>query len=264
MKRIESLVQSRELPELQALFEKDIIEIEKKIINPRAFRGVKYFTDEEIESDIAEAERLNELFLNEIKTLSFEEQQVKVNGRLIEKLFPDVIERYGWLGENIKMIYTSLYDDYKRKVDSVAQIVDNKNPNHVGFEIDFTSSEKEREEKSAAAFEALRSGWIYKVKYFDSPLTGKLKNLKMPRVIFGVPFNTARDFADLYVEERMGGGSNVLTKKIAKHPLRETFIKYTTNQLQNYAELAQRSSPDYAALHRQTLASFKQVALAKK
>lgn len=242
-------IKSRTLKELQEVLERETTEVERKIINPRSFRGAPGFLDAEIEADVRMMEKLRAEF-TDMSGLSEAELETRVNGSIIERMFPTVIERYHWLGEQAHIIYTSLYDDYVNGVDSVAQITSPEPAQNLGFEIDFTSSEMEMRDKVRKIGGKLEQGAVYKVKYFDSPATGKIKNLELPKVAFGLHFRDVRDFSDLLVEASYRPDDARLNDQIASHPVRKTFLQYTSAQLIQFSDIVRRQgNTAYADQH---------------
>ena len=247
-----------ELFEIGQALAEDIERAEKERIQLEDFRGAKYFTDEEIDRDIA---------FTKIKKSEFEEREansppevkkMRENARIIELFLPMAIKDYDWLGENTNVIQTSTYDDYANGVDSVVQMMEPNETRNLGLEIDFTSSIAEMEDKIKRIGTSIQEGKVARVKYFDSLATGKLKNLKMPKIAFGAPFNEIMDFADAFVEARKNPQSEGLRKAVMDHPLKNKFLEYTANQLQEFGRLAaEAGNIELALLHHNVLETMK-------
>lgn len=228
--------------------------VEKKRIQLEIFRGHKYCPDREIDDDLAFAERKEREYQEKDARAAPEQRRVNANARIIETLLPEVMSQYRWLGQDAEMIYTSRYDDYARGVDAVAQFVSPTETRHLGFEIDFASSAKEMADKILQIAEDLKGKKVHSVKYFDSPTTGRLKNLKMPKVAFGAPFNSIIDFFEplaVSFKEPSNRKARILTEQ---HPLRFMMLRQIKAQLEQFRDIvAKTDNVAYAEAHQRAL-----------
>jgi len=246
-----------ELFEIGQAMAEEIEQAEKERIQLEDFRGAKYFNDEEIDRDIAFTKRKKSEFEEREANSPPEVKKMCENARIIELFLPMAIKDFNWLGENTNVVQTSTYDDYANGVDSVVQMMEPDETRNLGMEIDFTSSLAEMEDKIKKIGSSIQEGNVTRVKYFDSPATGKLKNLKMPKIAFGAPFNEIIDFADAFVEAKKNQ-SKESKKAIENHPLKKKFIEYTANQLQEFGRLAaEAGNIELALLHHNVLETMK-------
>lgn len=263
------------------LFEKqqepssDIIEVGKELgerleqirqsrIRPETFRGTGLFTDEEIDSDLALVERKEEEFRKQSESQIPEQAVIRKNADILEVMLPMVVQDFNWLGENTNLIYTSRYDDIARGIDSVAELIDPTRTQNVGMEIDFTSSEEEMKEKIKRIGSRIESGQISSVKYFDSPQTGKKKEMEMPKIAFGAPMRDMNEFVSVVAEAYLGKRRESAKREIQNHKLKDRFIELTARQLQEFGTLAAGvGNIPNALLHHNVLERFKQRRLIK-
>ena len=248
-----------ELLEIGQALAEEIEHEEEKRIQLEDFRNAQYFQDSgEIDRDLAFIERKKAEFEGRETDSPPEVKKMHENARMIELLLPLAIKEYGWLGENTDVVYTSLYDDYVNGVDSVVQMMEPDETRNLGMEIDFTSSEAEMEDKIKRIGASIQDGKITQVKYFDSLATGKLRNLKMPKIAFGAPMNDIIDFANTFLEARKDPGSEALRKAAANHPLKHKFLKYSAGQLQEFGRIAaEAGNIQLALLHHNVLETMK-------
>jgi methylglyoxal synthase len=253
-----------ELLEIGQALGEDIERVEKQRIQIEAFRGVKHFTDEEIDSDLDFVKRKKALYDKREANDPDEFKKVQEKAHIIELVLPMAIHDYDWLGKNTNIVYTSPYDDIQNRVDSVAQLMEPGETRNLGMEIDFTSSEPEMADKIRRIGAEIEEGKITKVKYFDSPATGKLKNLKMPKIVFGVPMNEATDLADLLVQARKDPKSESVRKAIENHAVKKKFLEYVANQLSEFGRMAaEAGNIPHAVLHHNVLEAMRKRGLIK-
>lgn len=246
--------------ELEPRFE----EIAKLRIKPETFRGVKFFTDEEIDRDLAFVEEAESKFSDMAKSSPEALTKINMNAQVIEMMLPLVMQDYNWLGDDTKMIYTSRYDDIANGIDSVAQLMKPEETWNIGMEIDFTSSESERKDKIRKIADKIAGGHISSVKYFDSPSTGKIKKMKMPKIAFGTSLNEMTDFVEIVSEAYVGKNPDSARAELRKHKMRDKFIELAYQQLKVFGSMAEQAGNEgYARMHSSLVNRFRERKLIK-
>ena len=248
-----------ELLEIGRALAEDIEKEEAARIKLESFRGTEGFSNEEIDRDMRFEKDASEKF-ERIKSTEdpIEMKQIHESARIMELLLPLAIQDYGWLGKNTNRIHVSLYDDFVNGVDSGMQLIEPEETENLGMEIDFTSSEAAMGEKVLKIVKSIQSGKVTVVKYFDSPTTGKLKNVEMPKIAFGAPLNEIIECADAFVEARKNPRSELLRKSIEDHPLKKKFLSYTVNQLREFLAIATKAKNEKSVLlHKKLLEVMK-------
>jgi hypothetical protein len=191
-------------------------------IKLESFRGQKFYDDAEIDRDLERCKNLKEIFESKNASKSEVEREQYERGLVAEYTFRQALAEYGWLAKKIKVIVTSEFDDFVGGIDSVAQIETGPGRfEHLGLAIDFAASMNDVGEKLRRTFDSLDLGFSSSVKYFDSEKTGKLKNLKMPRIIIGAGHESMERLIT-YSSEMMSGQeiSDSVKKEISEDPFR--------------------------------------------
>ena len=250
---------SSEIIEVGKELSEKLEQIRQSRIRPETFRGIGLFADEEIDSDLAFVERKEEEFRKQSEFQPPEQAVIRKNADILEVMLPMVVQDFNWLGKNTNLIYTSRYDDIARGIDSVAQFMEPNEAFNVGMEIDFTSSEEEMKDKIMRIGSRIESGQMSSVKYFDSPQTGKKKEMEMPKIAFGAPMRDMNEFVSVVAEAYLGKKRESAKREIQNHKLKNKFIELTAKQLQEFGTLATKAGHrDNAKLHSDVLERFKQ------
>lgn len=237
----------------------ELDKIRRSRINPETFRGVKFFTDQEIDSDLAHVDAKERGFKERAQFHTPEQRVINDNAEVIEVMMPMIIRDFDWLGANTNIIYTSRYDDIVNGIDSVAQLMEPNESWNIGMEIDFTSSEEEMKDKIKKIETRLQDGKISSVKYFDSPTTGKLKNLKMPKIAFGISGKEMGDFVSIIADAYLSRNKESAQKELRNHRMKSRFIELTTNQLREFSKITtEAGNTTNARLHQGLLERFRQ------
>jgi hypothetical protein len=183
---MEKIPNFNEAEEIKTLAPIEIIKEEaaRERIDPTEFEGL--FTREEIEADMENCVRLSNIFKEDSLQAGPEQLAALERGEAAEYTFRHAIEDYGWLAEKISVTVASLYDDYVRGIDAIAEIPRGTKPSqHLGFAIDFASSADDVGNKLRRTFDSIDLGYTSSVKYFESESLGKQTNFKIPRVVVG-------------------------------------------------------------------------------
>lgn len=205
--------------ELLATLEKE----ESVRINPVDFRGVEGFTDQEIMEDVRRVQEKQRLIAEEQANLPLTDKRIYEDSRLLESVLFSSIKDSQWLGKKTGLFIPSLYDDYFRGVDAIAEFAKERNdPRHIGFSVDFTMSPETLAKKMTQNIMTLSKGFVPSVKYFNSPILGRRKNVWMPKVILGADYASVKRVADAYIEAHAQGGAgekDILAKDPAQFVL---------------------------------------------
>lgn len=237
----------------------ELDQIRQARINPETFKGAQFFNDEEIDADLAYVEEREKYFEEKYRSYTPEQRIIRENAEVIEVMMPMIIRDFDWLGNNTNIIYTSRYDDIANGIDSVAQLMEPKDTWNVGMEIDFTSSEAEMSDKILKIEARIKEGKMSFVKYFDSPTTGKLRNIKMPKVAFGAPAKEINDFVSIVADAYLSKNKQSAQAELRRHKLKDRFIELTVNQLREFGRVAMESgSIENARMHHSILEKLKQ------
>jgi hypothetical protein len=120
---------------------------------------------------------------------------------MAEHLVLKSIEEARWLGKEVRVLLPTIYDDYTSHIDGIAERgTERDNVDHVAISFDFTISRGEIREKIENILRGLQYGLIPTVKYFSSPIIGKIYDFPLPRVVIGLEMRTVKRLADEYTE----------------------------------------------------------------
>ena len=119
---------------------KDQIDQKEEVrISLDGFLNNPAFSAEEIEQDKKKVEEKT-FRIKEGKEIEHQGGEEFLNtARIAEHIITESIGEGGWFGDDVNMILPSLYDDYFRGVDAIAEFAQDKNdPKHMALSMDFT------------------------------------------------------------------------------------------------------------------------------
>jgi hypothetical protein len=255
---------------------------ENKRIDPNYFRNVKkiingkevnVFPIKMIKEDLDAVEEKRKMILTKKQNLTNEEINANIIANFVETSIPEAIKKLDWLGNKIKVIRPSLYDDYFRGIDNIIQILpdkiieDKKDLKCIGFSIDFTISDMAAEEKVFEAALAIAKGKVPSIKYFNTDIMTKhgsenikIKDFQIPRIIISCPNKILEESQeDLLNFEKKP--EDLETRENAQDTtLRYYFIRECLTQLKFFAEVAKRVKNTVAYdVYMNSLESFKKI-----
>ncbi len=237
-------------PENRRIDPKDFIDYSV----PMAGRVVNLFPKAEVEADLQRVEERRRAFTEKSQVVEkIDNGEVSAMAALVESMLPQLIRELAWLGERVKVINSSLYDDYFNKIDGALQLLpdreirDERDIRCVGFSIDFTLSQKEALGKIFDQIVFLSQGRIPKMKYFQteiSTLQGpkdiKLRDFKIPHVILACSGDLVEDSVDDFTAYEEGAEDSNLRERLDNCDLKFYFIRETVSQLIFFAELLEK------------------------
>ena len=160
-----------------------------------------------------------------------------------------LIENYQWLGKVVHVNLTSKYDCLSRLIDLIVQFQSDGKIIPLGFEICLAQNEAEIAEEILALTQELSGGQEFAVKYFDSPSTGKRKDVRMPKVLWAWTFPEARELMQTLIAAHKPSKSDAVDQ-LKHHPLRTKCINRTLEQLRECGRAAQAANNvEYAHRH---------------
>lgn len=235
---------------------------ENKRIDPNFFRNVfkivdgkevKEFPVKMIMGDLEEVEKIRASILNRRKDLSEDQIKANVISNFVEAMVPEAIKKLGWLGEKIKSIRPSLYDDYCRGIDNILQILPDevveseKDIKCIGISIDFTISEGEANKKMGEALAKIAEGKVPLVKYFntniitkDGKQNVKIRDFPMPRIIITCPRKIILESQDDLLNFSNNPDDTEAKEKAKETKLKYYFIRECLTQLEFFVDVAKR------------------------
>jgi hypothetical protein len=158
-----------------------------------------------------------------------------------------LIAKFKWLGEVAHVNSSSQYDGFFRLIDLFVQFTQEGQGMPLGLEICLAHTESQIKTQIRAVIEEINGGQEFAIKYFDSPTTGKEKNVRMPKVLFAWTFHEARAILEA-VDQSLAKAE--LKRNLFSHPLRRIFLDRTLGQLQDYAEAAHFvKNVEFATMH---------------
>jgi len=236
---------------------KMVAELEATRINPIDFRGVTGCEDVDIVKDVQVVQAKEVEFAEKAAQLRITEKSIYDDSKLVESLLCSCIRESDWLGDGAQVILASLYDDFFRGVDTIAELKGTEpEGRHVGFSIDFTMSPDMIAAKLTKTIKIISDGFTPSVKYFDSPSMGKIKNFKMAKVVLGADYPSIKRLADAYVEAHASG--KPVSEVLANDPIQFVLLDEIRGQLQALRNIAYEkfNNRQAGAIYHKTLMTF--------
>lgn len=250
--------------ELLALIEKVESDPENQRINPVDFidystiirgREINLFPRAEVVADIKRVEELQKTLTRKYEKGGEQVDQKENDARaaLVESMLPQLIRELEWLGNRVRVINSSLYDDYFNKIDGAVQLLpdreirDERDIRCVGFSMDFTLSLQEAHKKMFEQAVFLCQGRLPRMKYFRTnidtsagPRTIMLRDFKMPRIILACSGKVIDDSVDDFAAYEEGKDDPNIKERLNDCDLKYYFIRETLSQLNLFKELIGR------------------------
>ncbi|MEK7463845.1 MAG: hypothetical protein AAB610_01850 [Patescibacteria group bacterium] len=228
-------------------------------IDPLSFKGIKGFNEEKIDRDAAFIARVEEKYTLKAGTFDHTEEKVHAEAKIVETMMPMIIRDFDWLGPDTDIIFTSLYDDVANGIDSVVQFPGEGMESNLGMEVDFASSEAEMMAKILKIGQSLEKGIVSSVEYFDSPSSGKIKGVKMPKIAFGATGKEMGNLAEVVADAYLSPVRKELAQaELRNHAMKKRFISLAANQLKEFGAIAEKAGHgEISRLHRNVLEILK-------
>lgn len=148
----------------------------------------------------------------------------------------DILDKNKFLGENNEIIPASEYDDIFNGIDGVLIIhQDNLENEYVGlnFDVTFSSTDKNIEEKIESIKQCIREGVLPTLKYFQDPKTKEHKKISLPKIIIGSQQSSADGLVRLW-----GKSDENNSEKLKNHPVQSKIIVEALSQLGYFYDFA--------------------------
>ena len=203
--------------------------------------------------DVAEVMELEKKFL---RTFDID----KVHADILEAILFEHIEQSNWLGDGVRTIKTSRYDDLKNGVDLIVEFAETMDQFlHMGLAVDVTFGETKLKVKIQEVKNAILKGSLTKIKYFESersPYKGLYGEL--PMVVIGVDRPHLVDLARIWIDDDQKG-------KFAAHPVQKLILHQISQQLMTFSRFAEEHGRSkIAAMYRRQLAVIQRHLAQKK
>lgn len=261
------------LDEIRSIIEKRESLPENKRIDPNDFRNNEAFPINMIKGDLEEVEEKRKRILEQKSRLSKDQIDANTIANLVEVAVPEAIRNLGWLGDKVKVIRPSLYDDYFRGIDNIVQMLpeekieDEKDLKCMGFSIDFTISDEEAQKKAFEAMLAIARGKIPSIKYFSTDIMTKkgkrnvkIRDFQIPRIIMSCPHKILKESQDDLMNYEKNPNDDEAKDNAKDTTLRYYFIRESLSQLKFFADLAERMENNGAKkVYEDSLESFEKI-----
>lgn len=209
-------------------------DLRESAIDPETFRDLYH---DGVDNDLAYVKEMEAQFE---KNATPETREAKRLATVFEAILHENAELSDWLGPNATTIKTSLYDDIKNGVDTIAEFKEDGSPaSHLGLSIDVTFA-SDTEKKFNRIYEELKRGELPKIKYFRSEAVGFRGELSdAPRVVIGAESKTIKQLAELWLEGQK--------KELGLHPIQFQILEEILMQLETFKSFAQKNKQDAIA-----------------
>lgn len=211
---------------------KDVLTNPDYAIQEDEFVGV--YSASDIAADKAEVARLESIFARQDTP---EEQNSKKIADVLEAIVLMQSEMNEWLG-SATTLRTSKFDDYKNKVDMLAEWSHPDDGSRVlALAVDVTFGDGNVEKKMRAIRNEIDSGSLGKVRYFrdsNNQFMGTRNNV--PRTVIGVSQPMVEELARLWLAND--------NKALAKHSVQRQFLAQIVYQLTVMRDYAARTGKE--------------------
>jgi hypothetical protein len=211
---------------------RDVLTNPDYAIQEDEFVGV--YSANDIAADRAEVARLERIFSQRDTP---EEVNTKKIADVLEAIVLMQSEMNEWLG-SATTLRTSKFDDYKNKVDMLAEWSHPEDGSRVlALAVDVTFGSTSVEKKLSEIRDEINSGTLGKVRYFrdsDNQFMGTRNNV--PRTVIGISQPMVEELAQLWLAND--------NKALAKHSVQRQFLVQIVHQLTTMRDYAARIGKD--------------------
>lgn len=188
----------REIEKKEIIIEGDVSSLYNKTPEPEEYyyEFSKYYSRQEIEKDMSDLEEREAEFKTRENPENVKSQEIAT---MTEVALEHAVSRLKWYGDNVKIQPTSKFDDVKRRVDGVLEILDkDKGSNFMGLGIDVTYrglSSEQFKKKFFTLLQGVQENRKTKVKYFKRHDGKMMKEFAVPKVILSLDFGDVKNMA---------------------------------------------------------------------
>jgi hypothetical protein len=233
---------------------------EYRRIDPADFIGVTHsfkgrdevlFPEGEIKDDISRVDVKMSDIRRKMGDVDGHQKESDMAADFVETMIPQAIRELGWMGDSVRVINPSLYDDLYRGIDMAVQMMpdkvveDERFVRCMGFSVDFTISHLEAKKKIFDEMVQIAQGKIPSMKYFMAkiltkagPKEIKLKNFKMPKIIISCTGEVLEEAKEDFLAYEGDKDDLEVKEKASKNPLRYHFIREALAQMRFFIKLA--------------------------
>ncbi len=271
-----------DMHDLRKFIEEVTSTLEYQRIDPTNFIGLTQtfkgkqevlFSEAEVRDDVSKVDAKMAGIKRKRQDVEGHQREADMDADFVEIMIPQAIRELGWMGDNVRVINPTLYDDLFRGIDMAIQMTpnevveDERSVRCLGFSVDFTISHTEAKKKMFDEIVQITQGRIPSMKYFeaeiitkDGPKKIRLKNFKMPKVIVSCTGEALKEAEEDFLAYESDKGNAVVKEKASQNPLRFHFIKEALAQMRFLIKLAERVGNARAKeVYGASLAAFEEV-----
>ncbi|MDB5238403.1 MAG: hypothetical protein JWM46_673 [Candidatus Kaiserbacteria bacterium] len=206
---------------------KKILESPVYKVSPNEF--VKKYGKEVVDSDTAFAQAKRQ----EFEASDTERQkEAYVLAEIFEAILLTEGQESKWLGDDVKILKASDYDDIRNRVDLIAEWR-GQDAHTLGLAVDVTFGPTTLEKKFQHIQDDVDKGRLGRLKYAHSEQTS------VPRVVIGMSKETVKELMSLWLEEDIGA--------LAEHPIQRVLLEQIFSQLQTISRYARANGNAHIA-----------------
>ena len=213
-------------------------------VSPDEF--IKSFTKKVVDEETAFARA---------KRLEFEardtpqQKEAHVLAEIFEAILVKEGKESGWLGEDVKILKTTDYDDIVNRTDLIAEW-HGPQAHTLGLAVDVTFGPSTLERKFQHIQDDVDKGRLGKLRYAHTEQTG------VPRVVIGMSRETVKELMNMWLEEDFTA--------LAEHPIQRVLLEQICSQLHAISQYARAHGKGHVAdVYERSLAPLRRV-LAEK
>ncbi len=216
---------------------------------------MELYGKENVLNDMREVKRLKDIFDRNHSPI---EKEALKAAQVFEAIVLDQAEMNEWLGSNVTVLKTSMYDDLKNGIDMVAEWHEDKNESKVlALAVDVTFSTRKMEQKFLRIRRDIDRGKMGTIKYFktsDGSFMGRRENV--PKVVIGVSRNAVRELAAMWTRRD--------NTSLAAHPVQRALLDEIMLQLDTVIAYAKTRNEKVSDAYRKARETIVRIREAKK
>jgi hypothetical protein len=183
-------------------------------------------------------------------------RECKKYADVMEAILVDSVNVSDWLGEDVKAMNTTDYDDFENGIDVIAEMTKEGGfKKHLGLAMDATFARR-----VSGKFNDIKgkivSGRMSKVKYYQTDdYKGSLTNV--PHVVIGVSLEKIKELGEMWV--------NGETDKLNNHPVQYQILEEMIMQLEVFEKYANKyDKPELAEVYKDRCETLKAIKAKKE
>lgn len=196
--------------------------------------------------------------INDMKRVIEKEEWIKYNdtpsraklkkiATVLEAILVEGITKYNWLGNKIKILPPSKFDELFNGIDAIIELIRDEELNEflaLGIDVSFRAVDgKVFADKVNSLLDFIKERKLTEVKYFKDEQGDVVPGLYVPKVVISVDAKTIEEVAEIWSKRK----ESEFKEKLAKHPLAFMIIGQIAQQCTIFSEYARKIGAENVA-----------------